>query len=131
MKEMIYKPKYELEILHEETYKGFDYKVVSYGTHPCCYVAIRPELPIYKVDYEDERVTLLDCHYGVNFSDFRDFGDGKQWYIGWDYAHCEDYNGMYEHEIFKDFEHKKRKKWTTEEMKLECIYVIEQLIKEL
>lgn len=131
MKQMEYKPEMTMEILESGTYKGFVYKVVSYGTYPCCYVSIRPEIAIYKIDYDNEKMFQIDCHGGLTFSDFRDFGDGKQWYIGWDYGHCSDYNGMFEHEIMKDFQCIYGKRWTTEEMKTECIYVIEQILKEM
>ncbi|MBR5304873.1 MAG: hypothetical protein IKU37_08635 [Candidatus Gastranaerophilales bacterium] len=133
MKQMEYKSEMTMEILESGTYKGFDYKVVSYGTHPCCYVSIRPEIAIYKVDYDNDKMFQIDCHGGLSYSNFRDFGDGKKWYIGWDYNHVNDYFGIYEHYFFEEFKpnHIKDKRWTTEEMKTECIYVIEQILKEM
>ena len=128
MKQMNYTKENTFEILESNEYKGFDFKIVSYGTHPCCYVAIRKDLPIYKLDYCNEKLENIDCHGGLTFSDFVDFGDGKQWYIGWDYNHLGDYSGIYINEIL--FNHDDCKKWTVEEMRLECLFVIEQLLKE-
>lgn len=38
MKEMNYTTEGKFEILESATYEGYNYLVVSYGTHPCCYV---------------------------------------------------------------------------------------------
>ena len=112
-------------ILDKGTYKGFNYVIVNYGTHPCCYVAISQGHKFFEKDYFDIDV---DCHGGLTFSDYRDFGNGKEYYIGWDYAHYGDYSGIYELDCLKDFNllnHDRR--WTTEEMLEEVKKVIGQL----
>ena len=124
-KEMIYKPQmHEAEVLESNTYNGFNYTVVSYGTHPCCYVEIPQTHPLFKKHYDYDCCQKIDCHGGVTFTDFKDFGDGEKWYIGWDYAHCNDYAGYYQ-----AIGHTGGylKKWTTEEMIQECKNVIDQL----
>lgn len=87
MKEMIYGFNRKEEILEQGNYMGYNYKIISYGTHPCAYIEIPKANKLYKKDYNDIDVT---CHGGLTFGDFRDFGDGEKYYIGWDYAHCDD-----------------------------------------
>ena len=125
MKEMIYKPEREAQILAEGEYKGYHFVIVSYGTHPCAYVEIPKDNPLYKKDYEDIDIS---CHCGLTFSDDLTHvrTDLTGWFIGWDYAHVGDYIGSptsyYEKELFDG------KKWTTEEVYEEVKNVIEQLI---
>ena len=125
MKEMIYKSKLFREVLGGGTYKNYNYKVVSYGTHPCCYVEIPENNPLYKQDYL--QMQDIDCHGGITFCDFKDFGDGNKYYIGWDYAHLYDFSGIYLLKELQEFDHSKDKKWTSLELKEECKEVIEQL----
>ena len=128
MKEMIYETKmHNPEVLESNTHNGFNYLVVSYGTHPCCYVEIPPTHPLYEKTYDLDECRAIDCHCGLTFSDFRDFGEGKQWYIGWDYHHYCDYSGIYNLPQLQEFDHSQDKKWTTEEMIEECKEVINQV----
>ena len=69
----------------------------------------------------------IDCHGGITFCDFKDFGDGNKYYIGWDYAHLYDFSGIYLLKELQEFDHSKDKKWTSLELKEECKEVIEQL----
>lgn len=85
--EMIYQGHEEnRKILYRGIYKDTVFYVVSYGSHPCAYV--RADVPESFVDY-------IYCHGGITFYDdaFEQF-DAKGKYIGWDYAHSGDYNGM-------------------------------------
>lgn len=84
--EMIYGPRMDIrKILFRGIYKDTVFYVVSYGSHPCAYV--RATVPESFIDY-------IPCHGGITFHDnaFEQF-DVKGEYIGWDYAHCDDYNG--------------------------------------
>lgn len=116
MKEMIYgDPRHDAEVLHEDVYKSYKFYIVSYGTHPCCYVELPGGSPYYEKDYDDIPVS---CHGGLTFcgpKDFANFG----WCIGWDFAHYDDFYG-----IGGAHGHK----WTTEELLDECINVIDQLV---
>ena len=89
MKPMIYKDHKEVEILHSGTYKGYNFHIISYGTHPCAYV----EVPTVKS--KSEMDDYIDCHGGVTYT-----GDlsrvlvpknPNHWFVGWDYAHAGDY----------------------------------------
>lgn len=121
IKQMIYTSERKKEILISDSYKGFEYKVISYGTHPCCYVALPEEHEFYGETYSN---IDIECHGGMTFSELWDFGDGKKYYIGWDYAHCYDYMGYYKEygSVLKE-----NKKWSTAELIEECKKVIEQL----
>lgn len=118
MKEMIYKPKVEIEILDNGLYKGYKYVIVSFGTHLCTYVKLSQEHKYYGVKYDDIPIT---CHGGLTYSEsyLAVIYDASGWWIGWDYAHGCDYVGC-NHKV-------KRKKWTTIEIIEEIKLVIKQL----
>lgn len=123
MLEMVYQSERKEEILYKGEYKGFEYKIVSYGTHPCCYVVIPKNHKFYNKDYDD---ICVMCHGGMTYAGKEK--DNKFW-IGWDYAHYGDYTGVCEMPILKEFKylHKNDKKWTTKELIKETKEVIEQL----
>ena len=121
MKKMIYTREYKQTILDQGTYKGYDYKIVSYGLHPCAYIEIPKTNKFYNKNYE---YIDINCHGGLTFGDFRDFGDGSKYYLGWDYAHFGDYSGVY---MFDMLPH--GKKWKTEEILDEVFIAIDSLIE--
>ena len=116
-------------VLAAGEYKGFHYYVISYGTHPCCYIEIPEGHKYFNMVYED---IDFECHGGLTFSEscLRPVDEsGKRWFIGWDYAHCYDYVGYYMLAGFQPplyFGH--LKKWTTVELILECLKAIKQLV---
>ena len=128
MKEMIYGYEQKTEILYEGHYKGYHFLIVSYGTHPCAYVELPKEHKWYGKDYNDIDV---DCHWGLTFGDDLDHVLGEEgknkFFIGWDYAHCGDYNGFNEHPRFLGAFSCDGKKWTTKEIYSEVKKVIRQL----
>lgn len=109
---------------------GRDYAIVSYGTHPCAYVAL---LEDDTRDFE-EMDALEAVNGGITFgigclqSDrLPPFGpksiEAPYGVIGWDYAHCLDYSqpqGIEELpeklvESYREL-NEGRKKWTLEEI---------------
>ena len=122
MKEMVYSKTRTVEILDRGTYKDYDYVILSLGTHPCGYVRVPEDHPYYEKNYDD---CNIDCHGGLTYSEsYLSVADDKSldgWWIGWDYAHCDDYRGY----MTCDCE----VKHTTKEIQQECFSVIEQLIK--
>lgn len=129
IKEMVYTSKWLRageEILAKDLYKGYEYMVVSYGVHPCAYIALTEHQPYYRAaDYDDVR---LSCHGGCTFIEWGYTGVYDQTYkvIGWDYGHYTDFSGSYlitGHPPYAP----KGKKWTTKEMIQDCKNVIEQL----
>lgn len=127
MKEMVYNISQECEILYEGVYKGFHYAIVSLSTHPCAYIELTKEHKYYGKDYDD---IPIECHGGLTYSSNKGIIFPKNnenhregFWIGWDYAHCDDYMIWYGG-------HYGTKKWTTEEIFEEVKNVIYQLALE-
>ena len=125
MREMIYSanrlnpPK----LLASDEYNGFIYYVLSLGTHPCAYVEVTGTI-LDGMEYGD---IDIDCHGGLTYSrNYLHTIDHKGWFIGWDYAHYTDFAG-YELNFPQEIR-TNGKRWTTEEIILECRRVIEQII---
>lgn len=122
MKEMVYKATRLVppELLDSGEFKGYNYYVLSQGTHPCGYVEIPSESRFFNVDYDNIPV---DCHGGLTY------GRGyltrvaeeteNRYFIGWDYAHYGDYAPW---ELSGDIHY-------TDEIVRECKNVISQLIE--
>ncbi len=128
MKEMIYQKDRKIELLHNDIYKNYHYYILNLGTHPTAYVEIPKKSNLYGKNYND--IDIM-CHYGLTYgrSELYTSENTKldnSWFIGWDYAHCDDYCG-YE-ESMPEFLQTKGKKWTTQEIIEECKNVIEQII---
>ena len=129
-KPMVYKLGIERETLERDFYKGYEYVVISLGTHPCCYFRIPSgdKYSKYKdCDYDD---IPLDVHGGITFkSDRLNTAEGFLYgcWIGWDYAHLGDYI-EYTEEL-KKFNERDGKKWTTEELIRDCKDAIDQFIE--
>lgn len=100
------------EVLYSDIYKGFNYYIVSYGTHPCCYISLNN----YLVP-ED-----LKVHGGITWSGYlRDVNiHSDDIGIGWDYAHAGDRFGEY---------YVNGHTWKTTELIKECIDAIEEIIR--
>ena len=43
---------------------GFEWFVISYGTHPCCYIKIPEDHELFEVDYRDyyDNDIHINCH---------------------------------------------------------------------
>ena len=124
MKEMIYGNRKPKEILAEGSWGPYQYKVVSLGSHPCGYVSIPDNHPLYgKLELME---AIIACHGGITFYDRMDDGMNSEWgtgfYIGWDYAPAGDFVGG-----LRAFEIEGEEKHTTEEIVNECYLVIGQL----
>ena len=136
VKEMIYEPSLyfgqkDAVILADDTYNDTRYVVVSYHTHPCAYIQLNKDLPIFndiRDDYNYDDLMLSSPHGGITYmSD--ELGipylednqkEGMVW-IGWDYAHAGDY-------VDSPFDHyNDDKKWTTWEIIRDCISTIDEL----
>lgn len=141
VKEMKYTSRLDkAEVLANSTYNGYEYVVLSMGTHPCAYVVLNEGDKFYGKDYDtihdmcDLNDFYLDCHCGLTYSEpylnFLEFSEKYRalvktsikdhWVIGWDYAHYGDYFGG---SIFDD----DGKRWTTTEIVSECKEFIDQL----
>ena len=120
-KPMVYKHIDDFKILSKGQILDRKFAIISrYGDYPAAYVSMKEiEKTIsthYEVDYD------IDVHSGNTYivSAYWDKSD-NDYYIGWNYTDDGDFLGC-------DFYHKENdKKWTTEEIIKEVIYVILQL----
>jgi len=88
IKEMVYSHLREKEILMEDVYKDIPFVIISYGLWPCCYFQISTEEPKADIDIDDFHG--LDVHGGVTLAG--NLPGYKGTWIGWDYAHCGDFD---------------------------------------
>ena len=115
-------------VLDNGKYKGYNYWILSYGSHPCGYVEIPKGHPYYGKCDEDAFDLPIGVHGGITYGDYglHEIVGKDKFLIGWDYNHCHDYSGM-NHHLFMD---NSGKMWTTEEILEEVKYVIKQLIEK-
>ena len=129
MKEMIYQPTRKIEVLDTGTCLGFFYWILNLGTHPTAYIKIPENHKFYGKEYGD---IDLEVYGGLTYSkDYLYISNNQKiegWFIGWDYAHCDDYMG-YEEIIPEDLR-TGGKKWTTQEIKEEVQEVCKQLLED-
>lgn len=129
MKQMVYQSNRKIELLHKDTYKGYNFYILNLGTHPTAYVEIPKESELFGKGYDD---IDLYVHGGLTYAeDFlytsEDTKLDDSWFIGWDYAHAGDYFGYYEkYDYLETF--RESKKWTTEEIIKECKSAIDQIV---
>ena len=113
MKEMKYSYKRKREVLATGYSFGILYFVMNLGTHPTAYIKLPDNA---NIDYG--KIDELDVHGGITYN------EGELWitdnkkieghFVGWDYAHFEDYEG-YDSMLPLQFR-TNGKKWTTEEI---------------
>lgn len=129
MKEMVYSNDKKREWLDHDEYKGYEYIIMSLGTHPTAYVGI-PEAEAKVIFKEEdlEESDRINVHGGITYENsfIRDengnkYSNGK-WWVGWDYAH------LYDYIVGNDYG-QYRKKWTTEEILEEVKSVVNQIIE--
>ena len=129
-KPMIYQKDRKIELLHKGNYKGYNYYILNLGTHPTAYIEIPKGNKLYGKDYNEiyEMGYDIDVHGGLTYSDNElMLVKSESWFIGWDYAHYDDYT-PYDDELQKGL-FQNLKKWTTEEIMEECKRAIEQIDK--
>lgn len=119
MNRMIYtKNRQEPTVLYRGVCNGYSFAIVSFGTHPCAYVAVPRMIYLtYRL------LPPIAVHGAITYTNFCPDLDGA-WSIGWDYGHSGDYNGR---EHLSERINKHGKKWTTEEIMQDVESVIQQL----
>jgi len=127
--EMVYKTEGEIKILNNNEYRGIKYWVVSYGTHPCCYIEIpKSSILYYEIKELNSDEININCHGGVTYLKDKLFNiDVKGVIIGWDYAHVGDFIG-YDLNL-PDYLKRNDKIWSTDELIEECKQVIDSIYK--
>lgn len=127
MKEMEYTGHRCVDVLGHGEIDGYKWAILSYGTNPCAYVSPPEDHPAVKL-YHSFRKTGFDhaikVHGGVTFAEYglhEVDPDGKRFWLGWDYAHYDDYV------LFDPMPPLPGKKWTVNEIFSE----VEQAIGDL
>lgn len=116
---------------------GYKYMVIENSLCPCGYIGIPKDLFFTKLRDKDLR-NVIDCHGGITFETYGTkedpiWIDGYYW-IGWDYAHYNDY--ITYPTVTKELDdlnkemNQGKQKWDCNLIAIECVNVIEQL-KEL
>ena len=120
-KEMVYEKRHYGTELTSGEYKGYSYVILSFGSHPCCYVRLM-ESDIY-ANTENFSNIPVNCHGGITYKTENGLQGRPGTWIGWNYARVGDY-------IFLDSIFTPRdegKKWSTSELIAECKSVCRQL----
>ena len=128
-KEMKYQENRIREVLLDGYFKNYRFIILNLGTHPTAYIEIPYNSRLFNKEYtEIYRNGLdLDVHGGLTYSAKSLLQNENSWFIGWDYAHCEDYMG-YEIKMPTNLQ-TNGKKWTTEEIFNEVCCAIDQIIE--
>lgn len=144
MKKMVYgNIGKKIELIERSKYQGYDYAILNiHGSHPCCYVKLPFEHRLAKIALDNYDELDIRCHGGITYAEnyLRLSGqineDGTDWingardftgvWIGWDYAHCDDYryDPFFNREPIA-WEHK----WTYEELLEDVKSVIDQIVE--
>ena len=119
MKEMVYEKRKKPEVLYNGEYIGHKFVIISLGSHPTAYVENKMAI----TDYCDCRLDNVKVHGGFTYCDtgYWSSESKKTLWLGWDYAHCNDY--YYTDPPYPG------KQWTTAEIYDEVKSVINQIIK--
>ena len=90
-------------VLEEGECYGYDYKIVSFGTHPCAYIKVDQNNLLFGKFYTAvDNDNTCPAHGGFTYCNgsilagstdvLLDVEDG--WWFGWDYSHIGDYNSI-------------------------------------
>ncbi len=109
MKKMVYYDDYKIIVLATGLLYGLEYFIMNLGLHPTAYINLPEGMEITDDD--------IDVHGGItyheNYLSVSDDTELKGNFIGWDYAHYNDYIG-YMKMLPPSLSFGKR--WTTEEI---------------
>ena len=145
MKEMVYgNIGKRIELIDLDFYKEYAYAIINmHGSHPCCYVRLPHDHRLAEIALDNYDDLDIRCHGGITYAEnyLRLVGDlnydGTDWeyelkdtsgvWIGWDYAHCDDYT--YD-PILNRAPMLWEKKWTYDELLADVESVIDQIVEE-
>jgi hypothetical protein len=131
MKEMKYQAERKREVLWTGVINDHLCAILNLGTHPTAYVKVNDDEPFFGVGYDDLPDELFgSVHGGITYAENNLPGDTedqfpKGWWLGWDYAHCDDYLGYYTPKDAYLYGHGKR--WTTAEILSDVIDFVDTL----
>lgn len=101
-------------------YRGFHFYILTMGSHPCAYV---------DVGHSEFLADEINCHGGITYGDnILATVPEKSYFIGWDYAHYNDFL-VYNDRLAREYgEPYRAHKYTLTEIVKECVNVIDQII---
>lgn len=111
------------ELLATDCYRGIMFYIISWGSHPCAYINVA------HTDYKNKSYNEMNdlgtfCHGGFTYSETKiPITDIKGWYLGWDFAHPDDYIHYFGCDTTSSY-----KRWTTKELERECEKTIDNII---
>lgn len=128
-KQMEYQEERKKEVLLDGYFKNYKFYILNLGTHPTAYIEIPRNSELFGKGYDEiyEMGLDLEVHGGLTYADESLLEDEKSWFIGWDYAHYNDwsgYNVRFPEDIRGD-----GKKWTTEEIFNDVCCAIDQILE--
>ena len=124
MNDEVYSMNTNSQCLEHGTFKGYNYYIMSYSSHPCAYIEIPKSHKFFKMDYDDIYWNYeIECHGGLTYSEDHLWNLKDSWFIGWDYAHYGDFS-MRDYCVFGDNE---GKKFGLDEIRQDVFDVINQL----
>ena len=101
-------------------YRGFHFYILTMGSHPCAYI---------DVGHSEFLADEINCHGGITYgSNILATVPEKSYFIGWDYAHCNDYLAFNDRLAKEYGEPYRAHKYTLTEIVKECVNVIDQII---
>ena len=122
-KPMVYEPApQKLELLCHGSYEDYEFYIYNHCGYPTAYVKLPQNHPLYSKTTNDYELEEIDVHGGISYSNDTLGRHPKGWYIGWDYAHMGDYRTCRIAML-----NAPGKKYTTEEIIVDCQSVIDQL----
>lgn len=129
-RKMVYKPyKTTGVLLFKIKIDSFIGIGINLGTHPCCYIAsTAKEKALTEADIHDLPYQPHGCFtYAGKFEKKSYFTEeeAKLYWIGWDYAHYNDYNGSLQNTSLQQF-NSQAKKYST----MHLIKDTEEIIKQ-
>lgn len=115
MKKMVYSSERKIDVLDTGYCFGLLYYILNLGTHPTAYIKIPKDSKYYGKDMDE---IDLEVHGGITYAkDYLYISKNQKvdgYFIGWDYAHYNDYAG-YEEKLPQNLR-TGGKKWTTQEI---------------
>jgi len=114
-------------IFHDEHKDGVRFIVLRGPGTLCAYVGIPIDHPLAGFNYDD--IPSIEVHGGLTYSgDILD--DGKYYWYGWDYGHCDDYVFYYDSSPLEGkFDHSKKKKWLVEDVVEDSYWGISEFVR--
>lgn len=116
-------------IIENSKYKGYEYFIVSYGSHPCCYV-------IANKTFTSEEADKIEVHGGITWNDRclpaklkieAQRSEFLNQVLGWDYTHLGDRH-LTPAGLPSVLDNPDDKMWTYEELLNDVHSVIDQII---